>query len=105
MSSSGSRAPAARSASLPRWRELQSAKGLSGGARLLRGHQTKSLHLHIGLADDLAPFCGLGADAFGKCVGRAHDGEDETGSKEFRLECGVGENLASLRIELGVDLV
>src|SRR5262249_42935211 len=103
MSSSGSRAPAARSASLPRRRQLQSAKGLSG-SRSLREHESKSLHLHIGLADDLAPFRGLGANALGENLRCAYDWKDETGRQQFRVERGIAENLAGLRAELGNDL-
>src|ERR1041384_7262401 len=58
------------------------------------------LRLDVGVADHLAPFRRVGADAGGEVLGRAYDRVDEARRKNAVAEWRVGEDALGLRIEL-----
>src|SRR5262245_39252931 len=64
-----------------------------------------SLRLDVRVADDLAPFRRLEANALGERLRRAHDGKDEIGCKELLPKGWIVEDALCLRIELAHDVL
>src|SRR5215467_15252451 len=58
--------------------------------------RARSLPLHLGVVDDLAPLRLVGLDVFRELLGRARDRFEILPLKEILLDVGIGEDLAHL---------